>query len=537
MGKSNIRERNLVRYSPNKVTARGGGGTLGRIVFGLSGIAVCAKFFGFAEKLVIAHFFGTGDAADVYFGSMGVVLSIVYFVKELVYTSFLPVLADSLSSGKELSSARLFRKVFLLSVCFMGVTVIIIAIFPEVVTGVLMPGFGETKRGMAGKLLRVLMPGAFFLGLGMVTFTALNARKKFLSAALVEAGLKFFIVAGLVVLVPILKIYALAAVIGLGGLGCLLIQLKLIPESKFLFKPAVDTDESDIFGKVLLLMGPLVVGVVFSHISGLVDNGLASTLPRGQLACLGYSKKLIDAILLIGPVAVVTVVYSELSHLASTKNYEKFTGLARKALRLLIYGGLPVSCVLIALREPLIRFLFERGQFDRWSTMGTSLAFMVYGVGIVTFSLEVLLVHCFFALSDTKTPVKFGILCVCADIILAVILLRPFGCVGIAGAFVISKTLKIVILAAKLNRRLGGDLFGWGFLIFLAKLVIASGALCCALRLCGMVAVGDPVLPAVVSSLMLPAFSGLAVFVLCSYLVRIDELGVIISLIKGRGKI
>ena len=80
-------------------------------------------------------------------------------------------------------------------------------------------------------------------------------------------------------------------------------------------------------------MGPLVIGVVFSHLSGLVDNMLASTLPTGHLSYLGYSKKLIDAILLIGPVALVTVVYSQLSHLALEPTKDEFKRLFIKAFR------------------------------------------------------------------------------------------------------------------------------------------------------------------------------------------------------------
>jgi peptidoglycan biosynthesis protein MviN/MurJ (putative lipid II flippase) len=82
------------------------------IVFSLLAIAVLAKVFGFAEKIVIAYFFGAGKTTDVYFASVGVVLSVVFIVKELVYPSLLPVFAQSMSESAA-ASARLFRKVFL----------------------------------------------------------------------------------------------------------------------------------------------------------------------------------------------------------------------------------------------------------------------------------------------------------------------------------------------------------------------------------------------------------------------------------------
>jgi len=308
---------------------------LARIVLSLSTIALCIKIFGFAEKFVIAHFFGTGDTADVYFASTGIVLSIIWLVKELMYPSLLPVFANSLSKSTS-TSGNLFRKAFLSTAIFLALIAVVLAAFPGFLSKALVPGFSESKRLITANLLRMLAPAAFLLGLTMVTYTTLNARKNFLKAACPEAALKFFIVLGLIVLVPVLGIYALALVMGLGGLGYLLVQLYFIPECRFLLRQDKNMNDGEHFKKVLLLMSPLVVGVIFSHISGLVDNLLASTLPTGHLSYLGYSKKLIDAVLLIGPVALVTVVYSQLSHLASAKEYEKFTNLVIKTFRLLL---------------------------------------------------------------------------------------------------------------------------------------------------------------------------------------------------------
>lgn len=505
---------------------------LARIVFSLSTIALFTKGFGFAEKFVIAHFFGTGDTADVYFASTGIVLSIIWLVRELMYPSLLPVFADTLSRSVSATGA-LFRRAFVSTVAMLLIAATILALFPNLVTSALMPGFSGLKRQMTSNLLRMLAPAVVLLGMTMVTYTVLNARKRFLKAAWPEAALKLSIVVGLVVLLPILGINALAIVMAFGGLGCLLIQLYFIPERRFILKPGYNPDNNADFKKVLLLMGPLVVGVVFSHISGLVDNLLASTLPTGQLAYLGYSKKLIDAILLIGPVALVTVVYSQLSHLASAKDYQKFTSLVSKAFRLLVYLSVPVACLMIGLKQPLIRSLFQRGEFTADSTFGTSRAFMVYAFGLTTFAIETLLVHTFFALSDTKTPVKFGILCVVLDICLAVVLLNPLGYAGIAGALVISKTVKIGILATILNRRLKG-LFDLRIVDFFAKLAVSTAALCVALKLLIGINNPDSFFYTVLFDLILPAAGAVFAFVLCSYLLRIDEFNGAVSLLRYR---
>jgi len=165
--------------------------------------------------------------------------------------------------------------------------------------------------------------------------------------------------------------------------------------------------------------------------------------------------------------------------------------------------------------------------------LGTSRAFMVYAFGLVTFSLEILLVHSFFALSDTKTPVKFGVLCVFLDIGLAILLLKPLGYLGIAGAFVISKTIKITILAMILNGRLKG-LFDLRMMGFSAKLAATTGAAWVVLKL--LLGIDNPhsFSQTAVFDLMLPGAGALSAFVLCSYLLKIDEFKAIISLLRYR---
>jgi putative peptidoglycan lipid II flippase len=441
--------------------------TLDKAVLALSVIAICTKVFGFAEKFIIAHFFGTGDTADVYFATMGIVLSIVYLVKELIYPSLLPVFADSLRHGP-FRSGGLFRQTFFSAGAVVMLVTLAMAVFSGPICKAMVPGFTGSKSIMTSRLLRILTPALLFLSLGMVTSTVLNARKRFLAAAWPDAALKLFTAIGLVCLIPAIGISALAVAVGIGSLCSLLIHMYYIPERSFLIRHPYK--DSTAFRKVLFLMAPLAVGVVFSHISGLVDNVLASTLPSGHLSYLGYSKKLIDAILLIGPVALVTVAYSQLAHLASARQHENVARLAANVFRLLLYVSVPMACLLIALRLPIIRCLFERGQFGAESTYSTAQAFMIYAIGLATFAIENLVVCAFFALSDTKTPVRMGILCVVVDIVLAVLLLRPLGYLGIAGAFVLSKTMKIVILTLKLNNRLA--MFARKeILIFAAKLM------------------------------------------------------------------
>jgi len=497
----------------------------------LSVVAVCSKVFGFGEKVLIAHFFGTGESADVYFAATAAVLSVVWLVRELFYPTLLPVFANNLSKSAD-AAGTLFRRSFLAVLLAVGAAATLTMVFSSSAVRLLVPGFSRPQQLKAAGLLRMLAPAMLVLSLSMVTYTVLNARKRFLAAAVPHAALKLFVLVGLLVLVPVLGLKAVALVLAAAAAGCILVQLMFIPERKYLFS-FNKSGGHDGFKKVLLLMRPLAIGVVFSHVSGLADNLIASGLRHGQLSYLAYSKKIIDALLLIGPVALVTVVYSHLSHLASARDYHRFRVLVGNASRVLLYLTLPGSAVLVCLRGPLVGLLFERGRFGSVSTAGTSGVLMIYALGLATFSLEALLVYSFFAMSDTKTPVKYGVLCVLADIALAFVLARPFESAGIAAAYVTTKTMKTGILATVLAARLKIS-FNLDAVGFAAKLATITAAVWATTYLLKGIGRFQGLFLHSVLGLLVPGAGAAVTFTVVSYLLRIEEFWSLASLLRRR---
>ena len=509
---------------------------LTRIVCSLSAIALCAKAFGLAEKFVIAHYFGTSETTDVYFASTAILFSIVFLLKELVYPSFLPVFSECVQGPMGLS-AGLFKQIFLSASVVLILVALALVVFPNRVAALFMPGFTGERLHLTTSMLRYLGPSVVCLGLATISYTALNARRKFLCAAWPEAGLKLFVVLALVGLAPILGIHSYPLALLLGSVICLGVQLCFLPERSVLFTCSrQNLGQSIAYRRMLLLMSPLVLGVVFSHISGLVDNWLASRLPSGQLSFLGYSKKLTDSILLIGPVALVTVVFSQLSHLASRKDRKQFTDLVSRAIRLIIYLSVPAGCLLLVVGQPLIRLLLQRGQFDAESTLGTTHAFVIYMLGLTVFSLEPLLVHSFFALSDTKTPVKIGVLCVLLDIVLALILVRRFEYLGIAGAFLLSKTVKVFGLAYLLDKRLEG-LFAFGLAHFVVKQGVIAGSVWCASRLILSIGNAESLPTVVMFDILFPSLGALAVWLCCSHALGSEEFRMVLALLMRKKRV
>jgi putative peptidoglycan lipid II flippase len=280
---------------------------------------------------------------------------------------------------------------------------------------------------------------------------------------------------------PVMGIQAAIPILAVAVAVALVFQLCFLPERRGLvFRQAQSKPRPEgRMRRVLLLMAPLAVGVVFSHISDLVDNLLASRLADGELSYLSYAKRVLDALLLIGPVPVTVIMFTELSRLASDGAIEKVRTSFATAARLLIFLSVPATVLLLELRRPILSCLFQHGRFDAGSTAGTSAALLAYGSGFVLLAVEGLVVSTFFALSDTKTPVILGVISVILNVALAVWLCWLLGYVGIALALVIAKSAKIIALAGWLQGKLHARFVNRNSILFCVKLLAASAGLWC----------------------------------------------------------
>ena len=133
---------------------------------------------------------------------------------------------------------------------------------------------------------------------------------------------------------------------------------------------------------------------------------------------------------------------------------------------------LPMSIFLVLFSTPIIRVLFERGEFSSYSTSITSRALSFYALGLFCFAGIKILVTSFHALQDTATPAKIAGGCLVLNIFLNLILMGPLKIGGIALASSISATVDFAILFFILNRRLKG--FDQEFVIYALKVLLAS---------------------------------------------------------------
>jgi putative peptidoglycan lipid II flippase len=181
-----------------------------------------------------------------------------------------------------------------------------------------------------------------------------------------------------------------------------------------------------------------------------------------------------------------TVIFPQLARHYAAGDRAALRGAALGAVRNVLFLALPSATLLGLLHTPIVRALYQRGQFDATSTTLTAEALASYALGLAAFAASEITVRTFYAMRDTRTPVYVGIGAVLLNIALGWTLLRlGMGLGGLALAFSTANTVEAAALLALLSGRLGalgGDF--WRALGRMALATLAFGAtLLAALRL------------------------------------------------------
>jgi len=496
------------------------------------GILLVIKVFGFVEKQVLAYFFGTGFQIDAYFVTFGILIGFWDCVRDLVGPAFLPVLVETKEKYTEAEGWKLISLVLnLLAIILFSLSLLCVIFAPSLVH-LVAPGFEGERFRVAVNLARIMFAGAAFFGIEILTFLVLNSYRRFILPVLGDFSFKVLGLMGLIALYRPLGIYGLGIGILIGSLVAPLVHLLGLWKKRHLYQATLDTRFRP-FRKVISLMPPLMIGLFFIQGRRLIDNAFASTLAVGSVASLTFAYRLIDFpfVAIAEPLAVV--LFPFFSDLAVRHSREELAETLRTALKTILLVFIPLSIGLFMLRLPIIQLLFERGQFDASSTQMTVLPLTYYALGMTSYALEVVLLKFYYSLSDTRTPILLEAIAFTFHIALVYFLIGPLAHGGIALAFTLSKTTKVLLLYALLKKKVGNLQF-YNLLGFLGKLGLAGAAMGASIYFYHDWARALLDLSHLIGRGILVGSSGmigLMTFLIMVLLLRVQEVGVLVNLL------
>jgi len=417
-----------------------------------------SRLLGLARDMVIARYFGSGTAADAFFVAFRIPnLLRRLFAEGSLTIAFIPVFGEYLVKKSREDAFLLARVILtLLSAVLALVTALGILLAPWVVR-IQAFGFGGSgfKYDLTVLLTRITFPYIFLISLVALFMGMLNSLRHFAAPAAAPIFLNVGIIATTLWISPHLAEPIVAVAIGviLGGILQVALQIPWILKAGISLAPCWMPRHPGV-KRIGLLMLPAIFGSAIYQFNQFIGTLLASFLPEGSISWLYYADRLVQFPLGVFAIAISTAALPSLSRQAAEEDLESFNDTLNHALKLVFLITVPSMVGLIILREPIIRILFERGAFDSVSTAMTARALLCYSLGLWAFSGIRVMVSAFYALQDTRTPVKVAALSLVVNLGMSLLLMGPFKHGGLALALSIASTVQFGLLILFLRNRL-----------------------------------------------------------------------------------
>lgn len=453
-----------------------------------------SRVLGLGREVIISGQFGTSPQLDAYRATFGI-LDLIYLVIAggALGSAFIPIFTGFLTEERPADAWRLASDILNLVLVALLVACALIALLADpLVAWTIGSGFDEQKRALTAHILRLLLIQPVLLGVAGLAKATLESFDRF-TLPVIGANLYNIGIIGGALLAPWLGIDGLVWGVLAGAALFLLVELPGLRGVGASYTPSLRLDTPGV-RQVGRLIGPRLFGQAVWQINLIVIASFASLLGSGAVAANGYALQLM--LLPHGLIALSlgTVIFPQLSRAYAAGDRRAVGRLAFGATRQVLFLALPAAVIIGLLGAPIVRALFERGQFTAQSTVLTAQALVYYAVGLAAFAAAEILVRTFYAMRDTRTPVLVGVLAVGANIGLGWLLIgQGAGLAGLAIAFSAANTLEAFMLLLLLGRRLGGA--GAGF--WRAAVGMLLAALCCGAALLALRLASAGLLPTI----------------------------------------
>ena len=424
-----------------------------------SAATAVSRVLGLVREMVSAYFFGVTGLINAF----TVAIQIPNLVRALVADAalsgaFVPVFSELLERGEKQRAWRVASTLFWLTLLVLsGVTALFILLAP-----LLMRPFGDPGGDfdLAVGLSRVLFPIVVLLGLSGIVVGILNTYNHFALPALAPVAWNAVIVLGLLLGVPRIddesaQLYLYAGVVVLGTLVMLLLPIPWLRTLDGRLTLVIDWRDPAV-KRVLVLMLPVTLTIGLVNVNFVVDTLFASRLLDPELAPAAIDKAFRLYMLPQGifAVAVTTVLFPTLARLAARTDTAGLRRTLDGGLRQIAFLLVPAGLLSIVLAEPIVRLVYQRGEFTEDDTVIVAQCLQAFSIGLVFNGWMLILNRSFYAVQTNWVPTGIALGAVLLNAGLDAVFYR-LGIWGIPLATSTANVVAAVVLLVMMRRRLG----------------------------------------------------------------------------------
>jgi putative peptidoglycan lipid II flippase len=427
-----------------------------------------SRVAGLVREIVAASYFGIRgpmSAFTIAFQVPNLVRSL--FADAAIQAAFVPVFTEQLEKGHRREAFRLATTlIFLVGLILGAVTALLILLAP-VVMPLFVPDKYVTVTDLTVGLSQLLFPILVLLGVTGMVVGILNSYDRFGVYAISPFFWNLAIIAVLVGLAPAFpsdkEIYAYA----IGVLVGTVIQLAMpafdLRNTPFGLRRALtapfrvrraDLRDSNV-RRVLLLMLPVTISLGLVNFNLLINSTVGFLVSDEAPAAIDKAFRIYMLPQGIFSVAVTTVIFPTLSRFAARRDFEDLRATMANGMRQIVLLLVPAAAAILVLSDPMVRLVYERGEFDAASTDLVATALFWFAFSLPFNGIFLLLTRTFFSLQRPWVPTAISGINLAITAIAALALYGPFGVGGIVAATVIATAASVLAQTIVLRRQLG----------------------------------------------------------------------------------
>lgn len=403
-----------------------------------SGIVVAiftliSRIFGLARELFVASLFGATNMADC----VNVAFKLPNLFRRIFGEGALSVVFVPIFNKKYLeshaSAGHFTGTIFTILLASLVAIVLLMVIFMPSLMFIIAPGFHEDyeKFDLTVTLCRITMPYLIFISVTALFGAMLNSVKRFAVFAFSPVILSLTIIFGTLALDNHLSAQiSISLSVIIAGVLQVIFMFYFIYKAGLTFPLIFDPLNKDV-KHFLRNMGPATISSGVQQLNLFISQSIASFI-EGAISILSYADRIYQFPLSIIGVTFGTILLPELSKIYLLNDVARASKLQNNAIKVGLLLSLPASFGIIALSEPIIHVIYERGAFTSEDTIKTAAAISAFALGLPAFILTKILLPILYAHQDTKTPLKITLYSLAANTVLNILLMKPFGHVGIA---------------------------------------------------------------------------------------------------------
>ncbi len=396
-----------------------------------------SRILGYLRDFLIATYFGASVYTDMFFIAFRIPNSLRRFLGEgAVNSSVIPVISklDESQRPKAVWNILFWFFLFLLAVAVLGV------VFSKALVLVFAAGYIDSS--LMNKLVKIVFPYIFFIGLTVLLTGILNSFKHFAIPAFAPSLLNLSIIASIFLFLRTFPnpVYDLCLGVIIGGILQFAIVAFDFSRLKLPLNFPIKIESSTV--EIFTLMGIAALGSSVMQISSMADSFVASFLKSGSFSFIFYANRLFQLPFAVFSIALTQGTLPDLSRMDNIKLSE----ITKSLSRFVIFYSSLVTLYFLFFSLDVVKLIFMHGKFKLIDALNVSLALKIMIISFVFFSLSKIFSNAFYSQKDAKTPLKASIWASSIAIVLSFILGFKFGFAGLAASMSISGFVNFVVL-------------------------------------------------------------------------------------------